>query len=95
MKVWVGHHMGRMSQVDQFQSPGQQFRLVKVAVTIHTSFSSPLTRGRTMEACSLLGQKHRVWSLPVLWVDMLLTELKGQEMSSEPSLNLKLFSPSW
>lgn len=44
MKAWEGHHVGRMSQLGQFQSPGQQFRLFKVPMTIHTSFSSPLTQ---------------------------------------------------
>lgn len=45
----------------------------------------PTDMGRTLGAFSLLKEKCRVWPLPVLWVDMLLTELNGQEMSSEPS----------
>lgn len=50
--------MGRMSQLDQFQSPGQQLRLFKVAVTILLPF--PTDMGRTLEAYSLLKEKCRV-----------------------------------
>lgn len=85
MKAWEGHHVGRMSQLGQFQSPGQQFRLFKVPMTIHTSFSSPLTQGEPWKLVLYEKRNVRVWFLPVLWVDTLLTELKGQEMSSEPS----------